>query len=332
MDWGSFFSSLGIDVGAQLISSVTAALVIGAIGLNLHFGYTGLMNFGQAGFMLIGAYGFAITARFTGNFWLAALIGLASAAAFAALLGIPTLKLRGDYLGIVTIAAAEIVRLVGDNQTLAPWTGGAAGLAGSLYQGPFVDLSPFPAEGTFTIGPYHYPFSAGDSWWLRIVAWGLVAVIAVITFLLVRSPWGRVLRGIREDEDAARSLGKNVFLYKIQSLMLGGVIAGAGGIVWVLAQSVQADSLGRTTTFLLFTCLLLGGAATVFGPILGTLLYAVIITALQDIVTQVVPSSILSSTQVPQFTWVVIGAGLMVLVIFRPQGILGNKKELSFGD
>jgi neutral amino acid transport system permease protein len=85
-------------------------------------------------------------------------------------------------------------------------------------------------------------------------------------------------------------------------------------------------------TFLLYTCLLLGGAATVFGPILGTVLYFIVLIGLQDVVGEYVPASIMTQQQVPQFGYIVVGVGLMLLVIFRPQGILGNKNELSFGD
>lgn len=327
-----FLGQLLGGFGAQILSSVTAAFALAAIGLNVHFGYTGLVNIGQAGFMLIGAYGLAITIQAGGGFFLGVVVGIVATVLFALILGIPTLQLRGDYLAIVTIAAAEIIRIVGGDQSLAPLTGGVAGIPGSRFQPVFTALSPFPKTGVATLGPFTYPWSSGDSWWLRIVGWGLVAVVASIVFLLFRSPWGRTIRGIREDEDAVRSLGKNVFLYKIQSLVLGGVIGALGGMVYVLSSSVQPDSLGRTTTFLLYTCLLLGGAAAVLGPVLGSLLYFIVISGLQDTVSRFVPSSIMNQQQIPQFTFILVGVGLMLLVIFRPQGILGNKKELSFGD
>jgi neutral amino acid transport system permease protein len=327
-----FLGNLFIDFGAQILSTITAAFAIAAIGLNLHFGYTGLVNIGQAGFMLLGAYGFAITIRFGGPFWLGIVVALAAATVFALILGLPTLKLRGDYLAIVTIAAAEIIRIVGGNQQLAPVTGGVAGIGNQLYSGAFTDLSPFAQDGAFSLGPYTYPLTVGDSWYLRIVCWVALALVALFVFLLMRSPWGRTIRGIREDEDAVRSLGKNVYLYKMQSLILGGAIGAIGGVLYVLAASVQPDSLGRSTTFLLYTIVLLGGAATVFGPILGSALYFIVIIGLQDVVSQFVPASVMSQEQIPQFGWIVVGVGLMLLVIFRPQGILGNKKELSFGD
>src|SRR5262249_30264213 len=140
-----FLQNLFIDFGQQALSSVTAAFIIAAIGLNVHFGFTGLLNFGQAGFMLIGAYGFAVTVKFAGgSFWLGILVSILATIAFAFVLGIPTLRLRGDYLAIVTIAAAEIVRIVGGNQLLQHWTGGVNGIIGSDYQKPFWELSPFP--------------------------------------------------------------------------------------------------------------------------------------------------------------------------------------------
>ena len=325
-----FLSSLFTDFGAQILSPVTAAFALAAIGVNIQFGYTGLLNIGQAGFMLLGAYGVAITLEFGGPLWLGLLIAIVAAVLFALILGLPTLKLRGDYLAIVTIAAAEIIRIVGGDQSLASITGAVAGIPGTKYQGPFTDLSPFPKDGLFTIGPYTYPLSAGSSWWLIIVGWALVIVVALLVWLLVRSPWGRVIRGIREDQDAARSLGKNVQVYKMQSLIIGSVIGAFGGVIYALSASVQPDSFGRTTTFLLYTCLILGGAATVFGPILGSFLYFIVLVGLRDVITQFVPASIMNQQQIPQFTWIVVGVGLMVLVIFRPQGILGNKKELAF--
>ncbi|HMH57641.1 MAG TPA: branched-chain amino acid ABC transporter permease [Galbitalea sp.] len=325
-----FLSFLFTDFGAQILSPVTAAFALAAIGVNLQFGYTGLLNIGQAGFMLLGAYGVAITIEFGGPLWLGVIIAMIAAVLFALILGLPTLKLRGDYLAIVTIAAAEIIRIVGGDQSLAPITGAVAGIPGTKYQGAFTDLSPFPKDGLFTIGPYTYPLSAGSSWWLIIVGWVLVTVVALLVWLLVRSPWGRVIRGIREDQDAARSLGKNVQVYKMQSLIIGGVIGSLGGVIYALSSSVQPDSFGRTTTFLLYTCLILGGAATVFGPILGSFLYFIVLVGLRDFITQFVPSSIMNQQQIPQFTWIVVGVGLMVLVIFRPQGILGNKRELAF--
>jgi branched-chain amino acid transport system permease protein len=313
----------------ELIAPQTAAVAIAVIGLNIHFGFTGLLNMGQAGFMLIGAYGFAISLWKGLPLPVAILMGLGAALVFALVLGVPTLKLRGDYLAIVTISAAEIIRYVGRLSVLTDFTGAAQGIPGSQYRQDFVDLS-FFGTGSTAFGPWDYANTGVNGWWVRFVAWMLVIVAMVILFLLVRSPWGRLLRGIREDEDAIRSLGKNVFAIKMQALIIGGLFGALGGMVYVLASSVQADAMGRSLTFFGYTALLLGGAATIFGPVLGTVLFYVGRIFIKNTANAYVPDSIMNTSQTEQFSFIVVGVVLMLLVIFRPQGILGNKRELRF--
>jgi len=325
MDWLRVLA----QTAGELIAPTTAAYALAAIGLNVHFGFTGLLNMGQAGFMLLGAYGFAIATINGAALWQAVLVAMAAGAAFAPILGIPTLKLRGDYLAIVTISAAEIIRMVGRSTVLDAYTGGSSGLTGNSFKGTFQALSPLP-DGTTTIGPWTYANNGSDSWWLRIVAWLLVLAALLLVWLLTRSPWGRVLRGIREDEDAVRALGKNVFAYKMQSLVLGGVMGGLAGVLFVLPRAVQPDGLGRTTTFWVWTVLLLGGAATVFGPVIGSMLFFAAYMLVRSGMRAAVPDTILSSTQIEQIGGLLVGVVLMCLVIFRPQGIFGNKKELAF--
>ncbi len=325
MDWLRVLA----QTAGELIAPTTAAYALAAIGLNVHFGFTGLLNMGQAGFMLLGAYGFAIATINGAALWQAVLVAMAAGAAFALILGIPTLKLRGDYLAIVTISAAEIIRMVGRSTVLDAYTGGSSGLTGNSFKGTFQALSPLP-DGTTTIGPWTYANNGSDSWWLRIVAWLLVLAALLLVWLLTRSPWGRVLRGIREDEDAVRALGKNVFAYKMQSLVLGGVMGGLAGVLFVLPRAVQPDGLGRTTTFWVWTVLLLGGAATVFGPVIGSMLFFAAYMLVRSGMRAAVPDTILSSTQIEQIGGLLVGVVLMCLVIFRPQGIFGNKKELAF--
>jgi len=324
MDW----SRILVNVAGEIFAPTTAAYALAAIGLNVHFGLTGLLNMGQAGFMLLGAYGFAIATIAGWPLWAAVLVALACAAVFALLLGIPTLKLRGDYLAIVTIAAAEIVRLVGRSTALTDLTGASSGLRGNSYKETFQDASPFP-DGTFALGPFEYSVNASNSWWVRLVGWGLVALACLLVWLLIRSPWGRVLKGIREDEDAVRSLGKSVYSYKMQSLVLGGVIGALAGIVYVLPRAVQPDSMGRPMTFFVWTILLLGGAATVFGPVLGSIIFWVSLMLIKSVMRAGVPESVMRTEQIEQFGWIIVGVTLMLLVIFRPQGILGDKKELA---
>ena len=324
MDWTQTF----INVAGEIIAPTTAAYALAAIGLNIHFGLTGLLNMGQAGFMLLGAYGFAIATIQGWPLWAAILVALAAAVLFALLLGVPTLKLRGDYLAIVTIAAAEIVRIVGRSTTLTDVTGASAGLRGNTYKRTFQDASPFP-DGTWELGPFEYAINASNSWWIRLVGWAVVVLACLLVWLLLRSPWGRVLKGIREDEDAVRALGKNVYSYKMQSLVLGGVIGAAAGIIYVLPRAVQPDAMGRSMTFFVWTILLLGGAATVFGPVLGSMLFWAALMLIKLTMRGTVPTTVMRNEQIEQFGWIIVGVTLMLLIIFRPQGILGDKKELA---
>ena len=164
---------------------------LAAIGLNIHFGYTGLLNFGQAGFMAVGAYGLAVSVVVFGlPFWVGITIGLIAPIGLALLLGFPTLRLRADYLAIVTIAAAEILRLTFGSVELVDTFGGSNGLTG--YAQPFQDLNPF----TQTLDLGFMSFSRSVLW-ATVVGWGLVLICILITWLLMRRPWGRVLRSRR---------------------------------------------------------------------------------------------------------------------------------------
>ena len=185
IDWIAIFS----NAAQELISPTTAAYALAALGLAIHFGYTGLLNFGQAGFIALGAYGYAIsTLSFGFPVWASVLVGVGASIIFALILGIPTLRLRADYLAIVTIAAAEILRLIFTTNTFDALTGSASGLQG--YKDSFAALNPIP-PGTYGFGPFTY--NAYD-WWIRIVGWTLVVIFALITWLIMRSPWGRVIK------------------------------------------------------------------------------------------------------------------------------------------
>ena len=241
MDFGVIFNN---TVNA-LLNAEALYLALAALGLNIHFGYTGLLNFGQVGFLTVGAYGLAVGVSYLGlPFGVSILLGLGLAVLLALLLGIPTLRLRADYLAIVTIASSEVLRLIARSATLRDVTGGSSGLTG--FAGGFYDLNPLP-NGRYGFGPIDYNETRA---WLLIVGWSLVVLGCGLVFLLMRSPWGRVLKAIREDEDAVRSLGKNVVGYKMQSLILGGLFGALGGFVFALANSsVQPDNYSTLLTF-----------------------------------------------------------------------------------
>lgn len=318
-----------VDSLAQVFAPATAAFALAAIGLNFHFGLTGLLNMGQAGFMLLGMYGFAISVREGFPMWAAILVAMGTAIIFGLILGWPTLRLRGDYLAIVTIAAAEIIRYTGRSQALLDLTGASIGIRGKDFKWIFEEISPFP-DSQVTIWVFTFHGSRSSSWWLMAVAWVIVALFALIFWRLSKSPWGRVLKGIREDEDAVRALGKSVYWYKMQALLIGGAIGALAGVVWSLGASVQPDSMSRTTTFWIWTILLLGGAATVFGPVLGSVIFFASLSLIKGFAKLFIPSEILPTTAIEPFALVLVGVTLMLLVVFRPQGILGNKKELAF--
>ncbi|GAA2912975.1 branched-chain amino acid transport system permease protein [Microbacterium keratanolyticum] len=323
MDFGSIFG----NTASYLFSPVTIAYALAATGLAVHFGYAGLLNFGMAAFMAIGGYGYAISVLSFGlPWWLGMIIGMAGGALFALLLGIPTLRLRADYLAIATIAAGEIVRLLFTTQLFDEWTNSADGLAG--YHAGFRGANPFP-PGTYGFGPWTYN---ENDLWNRVFGLLVLAVAILVVWALMRSPWGRVLKGIREDEDAVRSLGKNVFGYKMQALVIGGVIGALGGIVFVLPSAVVPGSYSTSLTFFLWTILLLGGAATVFGPTLGAIIFWLVFAFLGNLLPDLAKADLLpmSDAQAGTIRFVLVGIALMLLVIFRPQGILGDKREMTF--
>jgi branched-chain amino acid transport system permease protein len=303
---------------------------LAAIGLNMHFGYTGLLNFGQAGFLAVGAYTVAVlVVSFDVSIWLAFLAGIGMSILLALILGIPTLRLRADYLAIVTIAAAEIIRQVARSVTLREYFGGSDGITGK-FGADFFALNPFTSGLDTPI----LRFTPNDLW-VVLVGWVLVALFVLLTWAIIRSPWGRVIKAIREDEDAVRSLGKSVYLYKMQSLVLGGVVGSFAGFVYAMSrQSVQPDNYSTALTFFAYTVLILGGAARVLGPVVGSVIFWFLLVFVEQILRQAVandliPDWLLNPNQVGQIRFILVGLGLMLLMIYRPQGIFGDKKELA---
>jgi neutral amino acid transport system permease protein len=300
-----------------------------AIGLNLHWGYTGLLNLGQVGFMLVGAYGLAVTVATWGwSMWLGIPVGLLAAAALALALGIPTLRLRADYFAITTIAVAEILRLVVRSRPAQGLTGGAFGLQG--IANPFYDINPIP-RGSYGFGVVKF---SENRLWVMIVTWALVLLCTGLLVLLTSSPWGRVLRSIREDEDAARSLGKNVVAFKMQALIIGGMIGGLAGVMFAIrASSANAESYRSTVTFFAYTILILGGAATRLGPIVGACIFWFVIAGVESFLREAdtagyLPGFLQGPEAVGAVTFILVGLALALLIVFRPQGIFGNRNEL----
>jgi len=323
MDWSAILS----NTAQGFLSPATMAFALAALGLALHFGFAGLLNFGIAGFMAIGAYGYAISILTFGfEWWQGILVSLVASVVFSLILGIPTLRLRGDYLAIVTIAAAEILRLLFLTNAFVDVTGSADGLSG--YHNSFRAANPFPV-GDYGFGPWTYN---NNEMWVLVLGLITLVVCVSILMLLIKSPWGRVIKGIREDEDAVRALGKNVFAYKMQALIIGGVFGALGGIVLATSTNVSPGVYVTSLTFFLWTALLLGGAATIFGPVLGSIIFWVLQSFLTNILPALAESGILpvSGIQAATLRYVLVGIGLMLIVIYRPQGIFGDKREMTF--
>jgi neutral amino acid transport system permease protein len=331
MRWDLIFSNA--VYAALAVNAIGYALI--AVGLNVHMGYTGLLNFGQAGFAAIGAYAVAVPiARYDWSLWAAIPLIFIGGLMLGLILGIPTLRLRADYLAIVTIASAEIIRLFISSERFRWLFGGQDGLQG--YTTRLQQLNPF--SGRYKV--WAQSFGAYDLF-MMIIGWTLVALTSLLVWSLIRSPWGRVLKSIREDEDAARSLGKNVFSYKMQSLVLGGIIGALGGTVIAIGnRAAQPGNYSTTLTFFAYTILILGGVARVKGPIIGAMIFWFTITFVDNVLAEAVrtdsvpgwlPSWLaVNSTNFGQVKYIIAGAALAVLVVFRPQGIFGDRREQVF--
>ncbi|MBE9129260.1 MULTISPECIES: branched-chain amino acid ABC transporter permease [unclassified Coleofasciculus] len=363
------------------ISAATYALF--SLGLNLQWGFTGLINFGHIAFMTVGAYTTVLLSAQGVPLAIAVLIGACLAAMLGLLIGISTLRLREDYLAIVTIGVSEVVRLVALNEE---WlTRGSFGVQIEQSDLPLANFNPsllsklvmigvltliaglvlwqlwqsirkrwrqnrggdkdtkgrkpigvaisgliagaliLTFYGVGAVALYDYDYRAG----LMLLSLMVLSVVYWLLERLVRSPWGRILKAIREDEQVPKALGKNVFWYKMQAFMLGGAIAGIAGAfyAWQLT-TVYPSNFEPIVTFNAWTIVVLGGAGNNVGTILG----AVIFWAYDSITRFVLPQlGFIDGSRLGAFRIMIIGLILMVLMIWRPQGILGKKEELTLG-
>jgi len=316
-----------VDAGRAAIGVPAAGYALSAIGLNLQFGYTGLLNFGHVGFMLVGAYGLAITVDRGGSMVLGLVVGIALAVVLALLMGIPTMRLRADYLAIVTIAAGEILRLLARSTFAAPLTKGIFGI--QRFANDFFAINPIP-NGKYGVGTFRFD---QRTLWVLLVGWSFVIGAVLFVRRLLRSPWGRVIRAIREDEDAARSLGKNVFGYKLQSLIIGGTIGALAGMLLAIdQQNVNPDAFIPLLTFYAFTIVIIGGPGTLWGPVIGAVIFWFLFELLGGIMAGALAEGwfgdLLDATDVAQLRFALFGVGLMWLMAKRPQGLFGSRTEM----
>jgi branched-chain amino acid transport system permease protein len=315
----------GILTNVAYFASFSIVYAVLAIGFNIQWGYTGLFNAGIAGFFLIGAYTAAIVTtpydpptvlsgvvivpgHWGGLSWpfvIGAILAMVFSGLAAALIAIPTLRLRADYLAIATLAFAEIIRRVAIN--FDTFTGGTNGITRIPQLVTFVPSDPF-AGGMVLLG-------AG--------AFVLLAVLLLMNFT-VESPWGRILRAIREDEVATMALGKNTLLAKIQAFALGGALMGLAGALFIITKSYlnPDDFAPALATFPIWVMVIVGGAGNNRGAILGAfLLYGMeyVSVLLKDFV---------ASDKIFYIRLMIIGALLILLIMYRPQGLLPERRRV----
>lgn len=306
LSYGSFF----------LVFACCFAIIV--LGLNLQWGFTGLFNVGVAGFVAVGAYTSAIlttpdTPDRIGGFgwpvaagWLAAM-GTSGLAGL--LVGALTLRLRDDYLAITTFGVAVTIQLVATN-------------AQALTGGPFgVQFIPKPLQGWL---------GTGTPWTLGYLA--LTAALLVLVYRaleqLVRSPWGRVLRAIREDEDAAASLGKRAYLFRLQSFVIGSALMGLGGAVYAhFVGYIAPEDFLPILTFQLWAMLIVGGSGNNRGAVLGAFVVWGFWTAAGGLLRGMVPQA--EQARAAALQVVLIGVLIALMLVLRPRGILGEDVAVS---
>ncbi len=251
---GEFWAFVGVVAGIYTIF---------ALGVQVQFGFTGLLNFGQVGFMAIGAYTMAIlTVKTDVGMWPAALIAVGAAILAGLLLGLPTLRLRADYFAITTIAFSEIVRYVALNEDRL--TGGAQGTINLAGAGAATQYDATWQRFQGRVQDWLHVGSKDVT--MLVIVWAAALVLLLLLHVALRSPWGRVLRSIREDEDAAASLGKNVFAYKLQSLAVGAALGGVAGLFYAWQFSFfSPDDFAPLLTFFAYTIVILGGYGAAVG-------------------------------------------------------------------
>jgi branched-chain amino acid transport system permease protein len=286
-----------------------------SLGIQLNVGTTGIFNFGQAGFMAVGSYSMGVLVVKSGvSFWVAMVAGIGVGVAAGLIVGLPALRLRADYFAISTLAFSEIVRYVADN-----WdgvTGGNLGLFG--YSDAWTSFSA-RIDGWLE----HLGIEPHFLLPLMLVNLFLLFVLAAFVALLVRSPWGRVLNAIREDEDAARALGKNTFAYKLQSLSLAAALAAIAGYMLAINISILSPAnFDPVLTAYGYVIVILGGLGSYLGVVVGSFFLIFLLEATRYLELP------LSDARVAALRFMIVGAVLMALVVFRPQGLFGKREEL----
>jgi branched-chain amino acid transport system permease protein len=311
------FTSIGFWTGVGILAGIYTLFTL---GLQLNVGFTGIVNFGQAGFMAVGAYTMGIlVVNAHWSFWLAMPAAIGIAMTLGVLIGLPSLRLRADYFAIATLAAAEIVRITAQNAR--GLTGGNQGLFGfdeswnslnDTIDGWLVSLGWSDPETLFP---------------LLIMVWLVALIATALLHFAQRSPWGRVLRAIREDEDAARALGKNTLVYKLQSIAIAAALGALAGFFLAINLNFLApDEFLPLFTFIGYSILVLGGLANYWGVAFGAIIMWTILEGTRFVDLP------LSAEREASVRFMIVGLVLILLMAFRPQGVFGKKEEMVLGE
>ncbi|MFC7070872.1 branched-chain amino acid ABC transporter permease [Halobaculum lipolyticum] len=331
---GLVTGGLGPTYALYLIGLVGMYMLL-SLGLNVQWGYTGLINFSVAAFFGLGAYGTAIltadNSPIAGGLSpvLGLFVGLLLAAVLAVIIGIPTLRLRADYLAIASLGLAEVVRLIVLNER--EYTNGSAGLRGipGFFEGwPVLSTFPQAMPGLRIEVIPGSPIVLQQPFYQAVLNVGLVFVFVAVTFLLLRrvhrSPWGRVLRTIRGDEDLAEALGKNTYGFKMQSFVLGSVIMALAGVFYAhLNLFVSPGDFEPINTFYVWIAVILGGSGSNRGAMFGGFVVIAIregtrfLNGIDFVVLDIGPLRLLA-----------VGLLIILVMRFRPEGVLPPQREL----
>ena len=298
--------------GRNAVDVATLALiyVMLGLGLNIVVGFAGLLDLGFVGFYAVGAYTYALLYHWAGwSFWEALPLSGAASALFGFVLGFPVLRLRGDYLAIVTLGFGEIIRLLLIN--LNAWTGGPDGISGipkPTVLGMEMSRNPSTDGGTTFHQFMGWEFS---SMHMVIFLYLMALLLAVITLWisnrLIRMPIGRAWEALREDEIACRSLGLNPMHIKLSAFTLGAMFAGFGGAFFAARQGiVNPESFTFIESALILAIVVLGG----MGSQLGVIVAAILITVLPEL-----------AREFSEYRMLIFGLVMILMMVWRPQGL-----------
>ena len=308
--WPFFVSRGAVDLATLVLIYVMLAL-----GLNVVVGLAGLLDLGYVAFYAVGAYTFALLSEYFGiSFWMSLPLGALLAALFGLVLGFPVLRLRGDYLAIVTLGFGEIIRILLNNWTSL--TGGPNGIGGipepTLFGMEFGRHVKEEGNSSF-----HETFGIAYSGEDKVIFLYLISlVLAVFTALVIRRfmrmPVGRAWEALREDEIAARSLGLSRTSVKLTAFTIGAFFAGFAGTVFASKQGfISPESFVFLESAIILAIVVLGG----MGSQLGVILAAIAVTILPEL-----------AREFSEYRMLIFGAAMVLMMVWRPQGLMPMRR------